>query len=80
MRLLVTGGAGYIGAIVARRLREAGHAPLILDDLSAGHREAAGADLSRVVISHMGAVGDVTQLAQISRLWYRLWRGGLPVS
>jgi UDP-glucose 4-epimerase len=45
VRLLVTGGAGYIGAVVARRLREAGHAPIILDDLSAGHREAAGPDL-----------------------------------
>jgi UDP-glucose-4-epimerase GalE len=42
----VTGGAGYIGAVVARRLRECGHTAVILDDLSAGHREAArGSDL-----------------------------------
>ncbi|HEU4401117.1 MAG TPA: UDP-glucose 4-epimerase GalE [Candidatus Polarisedimenticolia bacterium] len=40
MRLLVTGGAGYIGSVVVRRLREAGHATVILDDLSAGHRAA----------------------------------------
>ena len=59
MRLLVTGGAGYIGAVVARRLREAGHAPLILDDLSAGHREAAGADL---------VVGDLGDRALVSDL------------
>ncbi len=46
MRLLVTGGAGYIGAVVARRLRDGGHAPIIIDDLSTGHREAAaGCDL-----------------------------------
>jgi len=39
VRLLVTGGAGYIGAVVARRLREAGHETVIVDDLSTGHRE-----------------------------------------
>ena len=46
MRLLVTGGAGYIGAVTVRRLRQAGHTPIVLDDLSAGHREAvAGTEL-----------------------------------
>lgn len=36
MRLLVTGGAGYLGSVVCRRLVAAGHAVLILDDLRAG--------------------------------------------
>ena len=40
MRLLVTGGAGYIGSIVAQQLLDAGHDVTILDDLSRGHREA----------------------------------------
>lgn len=35
---LVTGGAGYIGAHVARALAEAGTEPVVLDDLSSGHR------------------------------------------
>ena len=35
---LVTGGAGYIGAHVARRLRESGRPVVVLDDLSSGHR------------------------------------------
>ncbi|HET8947195.1 MAG TPA: UDP-glucose 4-epimerase GalE [Candidatus Polarisedimenticolia bacterium] len=39
MNLLVTGGAGYVGGAVARRLRAAGHAVTILDDLSTGHRK-----------------------------------------
>ncbi len=38
--ILVVGGAGYIGSICARALREAGHATVTFDDLSTGHREA----------------------------------------
>ena len=40
MRLLVTGGAGYIGSICAALLRDAGHEITVLDDFSRGHREA----------------------------------------
>jgi len=40
MRLLVTGGAGYIGSVVARQLLEAGHHVTVLDNLLRGHREA----------------------------------------
>ena len=40
MRLLVTGGAGYIGSIVARDLVSAGHEVVVLDNLRQGHREA----------------------------------------
>lgn len=38
MRVLVTGGAGYIGCHIARRLFEEGHVPIIFDNLSMGHR------------------------------------------
>jgi UDP-glucose 4-epimerase len=40
MKLLVTGGAGYIGSIVARHLLAGGHEVVVLDNLSRGHREA----------------------------------------
>ncbi len=40
MRVVVTGGAGYIGSITANRLLREGHEVTILDDLSTGHREA----------------------------------------
>jgi UDP-glucose 4-epimerase len=40
MRLLVTGGAGYIGSVVTARLLEEGHDVTVLDDLSTGHRDA----------------------------------------
>jgi UDP-glucose 4-epimerase len=40
VRLLVTGGAGYIGSVVAAQLLEAGHEVVVLDNLSTGHRDA----------------------------------------
>ena len=45
MKVLVTGGAGYIGSHAVRELREAGHAVTVLDDLSYGHREAVPRDV-----------------------------------
>ena len=50
MKLLVTGGAGYIGSIVAQQLLDAGHEVVVLDNLSRGHRAAvpAGARLAEV--------------------------------
>ncbi len=40
MRVLVTGGAGYIGSVVAAQLVAAGHDVVVLDDLSTGHADA----------------------------------------
>ncbi|NPV07034.1 MAG: UDP-glucose 4-epimerase GalE [Anaerolineae bacterium] len=40
MRVLVTGGAGYIGSVVTARLLEHGHEVTVLDNLSTGHRQA----------------------------------------
>lgn len=39
MRILVTGGAGFIGSQVVDRYVEQGHEPLVLDNLSTGQRE-----------------------------------------
>jgi UDP-glucose 4-epimerase len=43
MRVLVTGGAGYIGSVVAAQLAAAGHEVTVLDDLSTGHADAVPA-------------------------------------
>ena len=40
MKLLVTGGAGYVGSVVASAAVAAGHEVIVLDDLSTGHRDA----------------------------------------
>ena len=57
-RVLVTGGAGYIGSHAVRALAEAGHAVVVLDDLSAGHAEAvpAGVPLVRASTGDRAAV------------------------
>jgi UDP-glucose 4-epimerase len=38
MNVLVAGGAGYIGSHTVKRLKEAGHSPVIYDNVSRGHR------------------------------------------
>lgn len=40
MKLLVTGGAGYVGSVCAKVLLEQGHDVVIVDDLSTGNRDA----------------------------------------
>ncbi len=39
MKFLITGGAGYIGSITAKLLKEKGHELVVFDNLSQGHRE-----------------------------------------
>ena len=52
--VLVTGGAGYIGSVVVEQLLARGHAPIVLDDLSTGHRAAIAPGVEFV----HGNVGD----------------------
>ncbi|MDD5448234.1 MAG: UDP-glucose 4-epimerase GalE [Actinomycetota bacterium] len=60
MRIIVTGGAGYIGSVTARMLAKSGNEILILDDLSKGHREAVkGLDLA------VAQIGDKNKVKQV---------------
>ncbi|MCS6963131.1 NAD-dependent epimerase/dehydratase family protein [Thermoflexus sp.] len=58
MRILITGGAGFLGAALANRLVREGHTVLALDDLSAGDPQRLD---SRVVLAR-GDVRDVPRL------------------
>ena len=44
LKLVVTGGAGYVGSVCAARLIEAGHQVTVVDDLSTGHADAVHPD------------------------------------
>jgi UDP-glucose 4-epimerase len=65
MRLLVTGGAGYVGGVVAAQLVEAGHEVTVLDDVSTGHAQTvpAGAAFVRGTIRDdaAGLLADGTE-------------------
>src|SRR3954468_2595676 len=58
VKLLVTGGAGYVGSVTSRLLLDAGHEVVVLDNLSTGFREAvaAGATFVEADIADAGQV------------------------
>ena len=63
MKVLVTGGAGYIGSVVADELLQAGHEVVIFDNLSRGHRQAVPKNAELVV----GDLADRAELDQLLR-------------
>jgi UDP-glucose 4-epimerase len=50
LKLLVTGGAGYIGSVVTRQLLAAGNEVVVLDNLERGHRAAVASEARLVVV------------------------------
>jgi len=67
MAILVTGGAGYIGSVVAEMLQTRGEQVVVLDNLSRGHRAAVRPEIP----FFQGDVGDrqlVAKIAQQHRL------------
>ena len=59
MNVLVAGGAGYIGSHTVKRLKEAGHAPVIFDNCDRGHE---------AVIEQLGVPAVVGDLADVDLL------------
>ncbi|MES2883683.1 MAG: UDP-glucose 4-epimerase GalE [Pseudomonadota bacterium] len=60
MRVLVIGGAGYIGSHMCKMLAEQGHTVHVLDNLSTGHKEAC-----RFGTLHIGDLSDVSTLHHV---------------
>jgi UDP-glucose 4-epimerase len=61
MRVLVTGGAGYIGSVVAAQLLADGHEVVVVDDLSTGHADAVppGAEFHELPVTALdGRLGE----------------------
>lgn len=56
-RVLVTGGAGYIGSFCTRALLEAGHEVVVVDDLSGGYRESVDCRLVELDLRDRPALG-----------------------
>jgi len=59
--ILVTGGAGYIGSVTVRRLRENGYDVVVLDNLSRGNKDAVPGDVPLIAadISAKDALDDI---------------------
>jgi UDP-glucose 4-epimerase len=65
VRVLVTGGAGYIGSHAVRALHRAGHQPVVLDNLVYGHAEIVREVLGIPLV--VGQVGDREVLEALLR-------------
>jgi UDP-glucose-4-epimerase GalE len=63
MKVLVTGGAGYVGSHMVKTLLDAGHQVVVLDDLSTGYRDAVPEGVRFV----QGDVGDVAAVSALLR-------------
>jgi len=58
VKILVTGGAGYVGGVSVDAILAAGHQVAVLDDLSTGHRAIAHPDATL----HVGTYGDTARV------------------
>jgi UDP-glucose 4-epimerase len=58
MKLLVTGGTGYIGSVVVAQLAAAGHDVTVIDDLSTGHADT----VAPKVTFHRLDIHDVAEI------------------
>jgi UDP-glucose 4-epimerase len=65
-KILVTGGAGYIGSHTRYFLEKQGHSVIVADNLSRGHKEAVPGDLLRVI--HLCETDRLTTLIRNERI------------
>lgn len=66
MKVLVTGGAGYIGSICTEELLEAGHTVSVYDDLSEGHRSAVD-ERAKFILGKPNEAGDILEVVKAAQ-------------
>lgn len=66
MRILVTGGAGYVGSHAVRSLLQQGHDVWVVDNLSMGHRQAVPGD--RLVVADLKDLDVIDHLLVVRRI------------
>jgi UDP-glucose 4-epimerase len=81
-RVLVTGGAGYVGSICSRQLLRSGHEVVIIDDLSTGLPEAVpgGAEFHQIDYGDRAAVACVLRQHRIDAVFHFAAKALIPES
>jgi UDP-glucose 4-epimerase len=70
MRVLVLGGAGYIGSITAEELINSGHKVIVYDNLSKGHRKAVDCTFIQGDISNLALLKETMQKFKIDAVMH----------
>lgn len=81
MKILVTGGAGFVGSHIVDRVIEKGHTPIVVDDLSSGvnyvrddvkfHRATVGFEMGPLDLLECDAVIHAAAYAELRHNWTR---------
>jgi len=81
-KILVTGGAGYVGSVCCRQLLDQGHKAVVLDDLSTGHAAAVpeGAELHRLDYGDRAALARLLRHTSIDAVFHFAARALIPES
>lgn len=81
-RILVTGGAGYVGSVCCLRLLERGHEVTVVDDLSTGHAEAVplGATLHQLDIGNRSDLAKVLGMDRFDAVFHFAAKALIPES
>ncbi|MBQ7666892.1 MAG: NAD-dependent epimerase/dehydratase family protein, partial [Kiritimatiellae bacterium] len=66
MKVLVTGGAGYIGSVATKHLLDAGHSVTIFDSLELGHVEAVD-PRARLIVGDLRREADILEAVRAEK-------------